>query len=481
MDDDAARLLTNRIYLRLAYRRPEIEKAERYYNGEQPLSFATDEWRAANAARYAGFSDNWCRPVVDAEAERLKVIGFTNIGDDTTIWDSLQRNEFDAQFSQGIVTTLSAKRTFIIVWGDRDGNPQVSFEHPSNVEIEYNWENGLKRKAALKTWLDETTEYATLYTPDDVWKYQRPRQLVVNEYQSQAEQEKQRQSATGGWIPRVDHGDDTWPTPNLLGVVPVVEMGNRPTLRGDPISEIEGVMPMQDAINLLWAYLFLSADYASMPARVLFGEPPKIPILDKDGKVTGSRVVEMKDLAKNRFMAVTGENAKIDSWEAARLDVFTQVIEISVGHIAAQTRTPPTYLVTNGGISNLSADGLAASEIGLNKKSREFQTFTNPAMREVARLVALVGSNKELAAQAQLAVVKWENPEIRSESQMADAQGKLKAVGYPFEYLLEYAGESPTNIKRIMEMKKAEDAELAALGLLNAAESASTSIPGPAI
>lgn len=479
MDDDAARLLTERIYLRLAHRRPEIEKAEHYYNGHQPLSFATEEWRAANAARYAGFSDNWCRPVVDAEAERLKVIGLTNLGGDTSIWEMLQRNEFDAQFSQGIVTTLTARRTYIIVWGDRDGNPVVSFEHPSNVEIEYNWENGLKRSAALKTWLDESTEYATLYTPDMVWKYQRPRQLVVNEYESQSEQEKQRLSANGGWQPRENTGDDTWPIRNPLGVVPVVEMGNRPTLMGNPISEIEGVMPMQDAINLLWAYLFLSADYASMPARVLFGEPPKIPTLDKDGKVIGSRPVEMKDLAKNRFMAVTGDGASIDSWEAAKLDVFTQVIEIAVGHIAAQTRTPPTYLVTNGGISNLSADGLSASEIGLNKKSREFQTFTNPAMREVARLIALVVEDEGLAAQAQLATIKWENPEIRSESQLADALTKMKSIGYPFEYLMEYAGQSPTDITRILKMKTAEDKRLAALGLLAPAEAATTNIPGP--
>ena len=50
MDAQAARLLTERIYVRLNARRPGIEKAENYYEGKQPLSFATKEWQEANAA-----------------------------------------------------------------------------------------------------------------------------------------------------------------------------------------------------------------------------------------------------------------------------------------------------------------------------------------------------------------------------------------------------------------------------------------------
>src|SRR5690606_1675089 len=123
-------------------------------------------------------------------------------------------------------------------------------------------------------------------------------------------------------------------------------IGNRPRLKGEPVSEIAGVMPMQDAINLLWAYLFLAADYASMDARVMMSaDPPKIPILDSEGKPIGSRPVDMADLREKRLLNITGDNARIDSWSAAKLDIFTDTIEIAVGHIAAQTRTPPHYLV----------------------------------------------------------------------------------------------------------------------------------------
>lgn len=459
MDVDAAVALTNRIYARLIGRRPDIVRAEDYYEGKQPLNFATEEWRKANAARYAGFSDNWCGTVVNAEAERLKPIGVTISGAkraSSALWDDLQRNEFDMQFSQGVVTALATSRAYMIVWGDRDGNPVVTVEHPSFVEIEYDFENPRVRKAAVKSWVDETMEYATLYTPDGVWKFERPRVSLKDSHESQAEQGKDLAAWEGGWRPREAAGAD-WVIVNPLGVVPVVEIGNRPTLKGDPISEIQGVIPMQDAINLLWAYLFLAADYASMKARVVTGaEPPKVPILDETGKVIGDRPLDLKDFAEKRIAFLKGADAKIDEWDSASLDVFTDVIEIAVGHIAVQTRTPQHYLVTQTDRPN---GAFEAQEAGLTKKAREFITFTDPALREVLRLVALVKGDEKLAQQARLAKVNWENPAIRAESQLADYLIKLKQSGFPFEYLCELFGMSPSEITRVMKMRAEESTD----------------------
>jgi hypothetical protein len=477
MDADSARKLTQRIYTRLNNRRPDIERAESYYEGDQPLNFATDEWKKANASRYADFSDNWCGTVVNAEAERLKPIGIANMPKSTAskLWDALQMNEFDAQFSQGAVTALTAKRCFVIVWGDSSGAPIVTFEHPSSVEIEYDWENPRLRTAALKTWVDEDDEFATLYTATEVWKWIRPRVTPANELESMSEQQRQEYAASGGWVERQGTGDDSWPIANPLGVVPVVEIQNRPTLKGDPLSEIQGVMPMQDAINLLWAYLFLAADYASMDARVMLGtQPPMIPILDADGKAIGSRPVDMKDLRERRLITITGDNAKIDSWKAASLDIFTDTIEIAVGHIAAQTRTPPHYLVSNKGISNLSGDALKSAETGLNKKAREFITFTDPQLREVLRLVALVKDDRKAAEGARLAKIVWESPEIRSEAQLADALVKKAQMGYPFEYLLELDGASPADIRRIMKLRQKELDEALGAGVQMAVQDGMT-------
>ena len=467
MDADEALKLVVRIHKRLNARRPEIENRERYFNGEQPLSFATKEWKQANAARYDGFSDNWCAPVVNAGAERIKYTG-VKIADNElgAKWLHQQwlTNELDAQSSQGFVTTLATARSFVIVWGDESTDePVVTWEHPSNVEIEYDWANPRIRRAALKTWMDDETEYATLFTPEALWKFSRKRPTTRDERQSQARQAKSGSTADSGWMPR-ESDTEPWPMKNPMGIVPVVEIQNRPTLKGDPVSEIQGVMPMQDAINLLWAYLFVAADYASMPARVATGaKPPMIPVLDDSGKRIGEKPVEMKDLSEKRLLFLSGENAKIDSWEAAKLDVFTDTIEIAIGHIAAQTRTPPTYLATNKGISNVNGDGLKASEIGLNKKVKEFQTFTDPALREVFRLIALAKGDDALAQQARLATITWMNPEIRSEAQLADALLKKKQMGYPLEYLMELDGLGPIEIDRVLAMveQEAHDTQIA--------------------
>lgn len=476
MDAVEALGLVNRIYERLSGRRDVLRLREEYYEGKQPLTFATEEWKKANAARYSGFSDNWTRPVVDAESERIRHTGL-KIGDDASagraLWEQWLMNEMEMQSSQGFVTSLVTGRSFVIVWGDASTDePRISWEHPSSVEIEYDWENPNLRKAALKTWVDDKREYATLYTPDWVWKFERERALAVSERESQAEQARRREEVTGGWEPREILGEP-WPMRNPMGVVPVVEVPNRPLLGGDPISEIAGVMPMQDAINLLWAYLFLSADYASMPARVVLGQgPPKTPILNAEGQKIGEKPVEMRDLAEKRLLYLTSEDAKIDSWEAAKLDVFTDTIEVAVGHIAAQTRTPPTYLVTKTGMSNVNGEGLKASEIGLVKKTLEFQTFATPALREVYRLVALAMGDEALARQVRLATISWMNPEIRSEAQLADALMKKKQMGYPLEYLMELDGLEPLEIERVMGLAKAEQDALIGFGAQAAVQDA---------
>ncbi len=459
MDADGALKLLNRIYRRLAQRRPFLDETERYYKGEHPLRYATEEWRTANADRYRGFSDNWCRPVVDAEAERLDVIGIkTGNTSIDSLWRQWRLNEMESQSSQGFVASLTGSRSFVIVWGDSSGQPLITWEHASQVEIEYDWANRRTRTAAIKTWIDETTEYATLYEPDAVWKFQRQRVEALNDRTSQAFQARQQiAGADGGWVARLGV-DATWPIANPLGVVPVVEIPNRPLLAADPISEVVGPMAMQNAINLLWAYLFLAADYASMPARVVLHQgPPKMPILDKTtGEVIGERPIALEELASKRMLYLQGQSTDIKSWDAAKLDVFTDVIEKAVAHIAAQTRTPPHYLMVNQGLSNLSGDAIAAAEAGLVKKAMEFQLHATPAIREVFRLAALVLDDRALADTARTATVKWSNPGIRTEAQMADALLKKRQVGYPFEYLLELDDVGPEDIDRIMQMKADE-------------------------
>ena len=468
---EAALNLVRRGYDQISGRRAAVQKAEEYYTGKQRLRFASDKWAEYNAARYKDFSDNWCGPVANSPNERLRVTGF-RLDDDPSrsdaersLWRDWQAADMDAQSSQGFLASIVTSRSYVLVWGTPDDEPVATWERADQVTLLHDPEQPLRATAALKTWHDDDTEYATLYTVDQVWKWQRPYLEISGNAEVPPRVGRFFETTSGLTIPSLSREDwqprevgaEPWPMVNPLGVVPVVEMPNRPMLGRDPLSDITGTMAMQDAINLLWAYLFAAADFASMPARVVMGQdPPKIPILNEAGQVVGEKPVDMKKLAQDRILWLTGENSKIGQWDAAKLDVFTTIIETGVTHIAAQTRTPPHYLVLGKGLVNVNAEGMKTAETGLVKKVQEMQLFLSPPVRGVFQRMALVRGNQGLAEQARLGVVEWKDAENHSEAQLVDALVKLGGLGFPFAWLAERYGLSQPEIERVQAMRETE-------------------------
>ncbi|MFW7414750.1 phage portal protein [Demequina sp. SO4-18] len=458
---DAALTKATSLLNTLAGRRAEIDRLNSYYLGDQPLVFATDEWKKFHAKRYQGFSDNWCGVVGSAPGERTEITGF-RVGkdvdpvssDEAGLWADWERNDGPAQASQGFLASTVSKRSFALVWGDPDDEPVLTWESPSQMIVDYDVENPRKRRYALKAWTDGDMEFITLYEPEAVWKWERRAYGVTN-----------GRTRAGLIVPgsmganftvRQPDTDDTWPVRNPLGVVPVVEFANRPTLGGEPMSDIAGTAAMQDAINMLWAYLFVAADYASMPGRVVTGaEPPKVPILNDAGDVIGSKPVDIDALTKGRMLWLTGQGVQIDQWDAAKLDVFLEVVNVAVRHIAAQTRTP-IYLV-HGELGNVNGETLTGLDAPLVAKVREAHKFYQRPTRELFALMALVRDQKALARECALGTIQWSNPEVRSDSQVSDAALKDVQVGIPLQAVLETRyGYSQPKIARILQMRDAE-------------------------
>lgn len=445
---DQALKITDQLYTRLAKRRLEVCRFEDYEAGRHPLRLGSEEWSQDHALRFKGWSDNWCGVVASAPGERTALDGF-RVGDDDEVFSSEERelwrqwdiNEMPSQASQGFLASRVARRSSVLVWGDSDDNPVVTWENPSQVIVDYDPSTRISRYA-LKAWLDDDREFATLYTDSEVWKFQRPR-VAASIQNGQTPQgliivtDNSRYISTGGWMKRENTGDDMWPITHPMGILPIQEFPNRPKLGNHPISDIEGTISMQDAINMLWKYLFAAADYASMPARVVMGlEPPKMPILNENGEKIGEKPVDIEALQKGRMLWLTGQNGKIGQWDAAKLDVFTDVINVAVKHLAAQTRTPIHYIV--GELGNVNGETLTATETPLAMKVRESHEFFTPAIRGVFRRIALVQGNDGLADACRTGQVQWRNPEIRSEAQMADAASKDKATGFPIMWIAKY-------------------------------------------
>jgi hypothetical protein len=461
---DQAILTLTKLLDELKVREREVSILSRAYAGDFSLHYASEDFRAFFADRYDKFSDNWCGIVADAPHERLEVTGFRLPGQEKGD-DGLRKvwldTDSDAMSDLSFLDAIIAKRAYALVWSE-DGKgekPTISWEHPSQAIVGYDPETR-QRRAGAKVWSDDTTEYATLYLPDEIWKFQRTTSSLILP--------SKVLSSLGGWEPRLI-GGESWPLKNPLGKVPLVEIPNRPRLLGEPMSDIDGALAMQHAANLFWAQLFAASDEATIGQRVILGaERPTIPVLDSEGRDTGAtRPIDLKKFARGSAIWLEDPGAKVDQWQAANLKVFTDVLEVMVGHIAAQTRTPAHYLLIGGTIANVSGDAMKALETGLVKRTEEKTQHFGRGVRDVFELVALVQDDQEKAAKVREGVTLWKDVENRSDAQRADALLKKSTIGYPLRYLMELDGMSPTDIERVMQMVREEAADPVLQRLLN--------------
>jgi hypothetical protein len=435
--------LVKTLHNRLEERQDDAERFRSYYRGDHPLVFATPEFKAAMGGLFNGWSDNWCGVVVDSVAERLQVVGFRGADDrdsHAASWDIWRRSNADADLNPALVDALAVGRSSAIVWyPEADGEaPQITFESPTQVIVAYAPGSRRKRLAALKAWREDSNEFATLYTEDEVWKFQRR----VNDR---------------SWLPRQALEDDTWPLEHSFGAVPVVELRNMPDLLGNAYSEIAKVVPQQDAINLMWTHVMTASDAAALPQRVIIGaEIPKVPVVGGDGKVSMRPAgrEEIEKFRQNRMGWIPSKDAKTGEWSTANMDGLLKTIEKLVLHVAAQSKTPPQYML--GNIANLNGEALTAAETGLVSKARERQVDFGDPLREVMRLAHLANDDPEAARAIAGGSVVWRNAEHRSLAELVDALTKQMAIGVPMVALWEQLpGVDQTEIARWLDLRGA--------------------------
>lgn len=454
--EEALRLVDT-LSLELSRRTGKVRKHHDYYRGKHPLAFASDQFKDYFAERYKGFADNWTQVIADAPVERLTVTGIQAAGEDqadAALWEVWQRNGLDAESQLGFLGAGLGARSYILVWGDPSNpdTPEVTFEDASSAIVLYAPGSRRRRLAALKRWQDGWGEYATLYLPDEVWKFKRPLESIILKPTLLAQADED----TRQWIPR-DVDNEPNPQPNPMGVVPMAELPNKPMLVDPPISDVSGAVSMQHVINLLWAHVMTASDFASLAQRVVLGaELPKIPILDANGQQVGEKPVDLKKFMVDRMLWIEDENAKIANWPPADLTAFTSVMEVAVGHLAAQTRTPQHYLI--GKMANLSGDAMAAAETGCVKKADEKKLWFGAGLRIGGELIALARGETAKAKAIAAGRVLWADSESRNIAQLTDSLLKLRQIGFPFEFLARRFGLTPTEVTELVEMRQ-RDAE----------------------
>jgi len=412
-------------------RAPAVVTYDEYYRGLQRVAFATSKWRETFGALFDELADNWCQLVVDASVERLKVEGFRfgPVGDeaDDEAWQLWQANYLDADQALAYTEACKVGLAYLLVLPS-NGDPQtprITVESPLQV-ITYNSpENRREREAALKRWTDDDgTSRAVLYTPEAFYTLTR---------------QKNRKT----WVE-----EDR--VPNPIGIVPVVPMLNNPTLMGHGISDLNVVVPLQDAVNKLLADLLVNSEYTAFPQR--FATGLEIPTDPETGR----------PLDRERFLSSVSR-----LWVAEDKDVsfgqlpeggggYVEWIEALIQHIAAQTRTPPHYLLGSSG-NFPSGESLKATETGLVAKVRRKQTTFGEAWEEAMRLAFAYRDDPR--ANATDAEVLWADPESRSLGELTDSLVKMvTSVGMPEEVAWRIYGASPQEVARWHNLKEAEPA-----------------------
>lgn len=406
---------------KLDRQRSEIKKYGSYFDGTQPLSFATSKYRSEFEQMVRGISDNWMPLIIEAVNERLHVDGF-RFGEDPRadndanfIW---QMNGLDCDSELLHLDALKFGVSAAMVWVDDAGLPLITVEHPNEVYVAHAPGTARRRIAALKRWSDEWTnaKYANVYLPD-----------VVLKFQSSSE-----------------YADDFKlyeVLPNPLGSVPVVAFRNRLDTYGHYRSELDGFLSTQDQINKLVADMLVSSEFGAFRQRWATGlELPTDPETNKP--------VQPFKAAIDRLWVSPDENTKFGDFGSTDLGPYIEAITSRIQSLASRSRTPPHYLLASGVFPN--GESTKAAETGLISKVRSRQRAFGEGWEEVLRL-AFATQNDPRALESSAETI-WHDPESRTESEHMDALVKQLALGVPIEALWSEAGYTPQQIERFKVM-----------------------------
>lgn len=416
----------DRLYEELAERREYADVMRQYYSGDHPLSRLTDKAKEGFQRLLRQSRSNYVGLVVDATAERIQVdgirIGGGEVGDEEA-WRIWQANNLDAD--SDLITTEAVKcsRSFMLVAPNPDDatTPFVTGEDMTQAIVAYAPGSRRKRAAGLKAWEDDWTGelMATVYLPNAVYKFKAP---------------KPKHGVVGRpkWQAREVEGEE-WPAPNPLGVVPLVEIPNRPDLLGNAMSEIEDVLDIQDRVNKTLIDRMMAQEFAAFRQRWMTGY--EVPTDDN------GQPIEPFKAAVDRLWVIEDENVQVGEFQATDIGPYLKAVEADVKDMAARTRTPSQYLL--GAMVNISGDALKAAESGLVSKVKQRQRPFGEAIEEVVRLyLRAAGDQRDLSA----IEVIWHNPEFRTEGELVDALLKMSTLGVPHEALWERWGASQAEI-----------------------------------
>lgn len=419
-----------------------FEILDAYYDGDHPLPPLVQEQKLTRAYKtLMGLSPtNWPQAIVDATESRLEIQG-VRFGDedaDKDVWELWQSNGLDAESSLLHQTVLTDGRAYAIVWGDGTSDPQptVTYEHPSLCVVEYEAGTRRRRKQALRRWFDGESWFANLYTREFVYKFRA------------ATAGKEIPTEASSWARFDDSADPSWPLPNPLGDVPVVEFAInrslRPGLFGSARGDFERQCAHIDRINYKVFSGLVALTWSGFPLRYVIGDPI---VRDEDGKS-----VPPFDAIINAVAQFENPDAKVGQLPEANVANYSA--KDDVVELAAVTSTPVFHMLP-GEMVNISAEAMRAGQDSHVSKVRRYHRSLGESHEDVTRLMLRVRDPKDPRGFDMGAEIDWREPEHRSLAERADAYTKLQDLPWQVKAAL-VLGMTPREIDRAEAQRAGE-------------------------
>ena len=442
--DDPNLTLVERLSRQLDTANLDYDRWDRYYTGDQPLSFMAPEVIAQVGNRLAPMVINWPETITDSVNRRLRLEGF-RLGQggeaDDELWRIWTANGMHEDAPLGQVDVLVHGLGFISVWGnDDDANtPAMAFESAHQVAVAYEPGTGDRvLRAALKRWQDEDVTYATLYLRDRVIRYAR---------------RGSAQGVTYGGQYEVDQVLD-----NPLGAVPMVPMVNRGRLLNRAgRSELASIAPIADGINKLATDMLVTSEFYVTPRRYVTGmQVPTDP--DARERFQAEMRAYWEQAEKSKFL-VGGAGAQFGQFPEATLDGFVKGINLLTSAMASIGGLPPDDLGLNQ-VNPASAEARRAAETVLVLRAQEKQDTWGPRYARAMRLAVAARDGvplREVSQDYSQMIADWRDPATQAIAQAMDAAVKGKEAGiYDVEAAQQVVGMSP--VQRAAVKARAEQA-----------------------
>lgn len=401
-----------------------------YYDGFQPLNFASDRYQHYFGQMVRRYRENLCPGIVDSLTDRLQVTGAVleaqlapestespipageqqqpgqdpDAAANAALWAIWKANRMAVRAGRIHKEAVKVGDAFVIVWKDPlIGSARFYVQDSRRIHCHYDPETEICDWAA-KFWIDETKRgRCVLYFPDRIERYVTAQAIrPVNGLPGDK----------AAWQP------DGEIMPNPQDRVPVFHFANDADLGEYGQSELRDVMPIQDGLNKSVADMLVAMEFAAYPQRWGTG------IQTETNPVTGREEAEFEP-GIDRLWKAGDEMAKFGEFAAADLDKFINVTNRFKAAAADVVGVPAHYMQMTPG-NWPSGESLKTAEARFVAKTQDRQNAFGAVWAEALTFAAAING---VTLDRQIEIV-WQDASPRSEIDAATVAGiKVSQIG----------------------------------------------------